>query len=84
MRQLEDVLRPDQVLQAALPQVAQAHSLGEVVAHQLLGGAGEQHLPPMGGGSQPGAAIECGTVVIVLSPLGLTGVQGDPHPQRRE
>ena len=82
VQQLEDALRPLQVLQPVRAQVAQAGPAGQGVPHQRRRGLGEHHLPPVGRGHQPGAAVERAPRSSA-PPWTLHLPQVQPHPRPR-
>ena len=77
---VEEVLRFGEVLQPVPPEVAHPIAVA-VAAHQLLRGRGEHDLTAMGRAGDPGGPVDVDADVVVVVPLGLTGVQPDPHPQ---
>ena len=58
MDQLEDVLRPGEILQAMLAEVAQVGAVVERVAGELGRRQGEQHLAAVARAQEPGDAAE--------------------------
>ena len=64
-------------------EVDELHSVGQLVAQEHLGGAGDDGLPAMGGGHQAGAPVDRqARVAGVIDDHRLVGVQPDPGPQR--
>ena len=80
--QLEDMLGPAKVFEALLAQIGQGRAPGELVAHQLGGGGGEQDLPSGGDRHQAGGAVERRAKIVAIAQLGLAGMQPHAHAQR--
>ena len=82
MQQLVYPLRLQQVAQSVLAEIPHGGAGRQGVAGKQLGRRGEENLPAMAGGQQPGEAVERGREVIAaLVRLGLPRVQRHPHPQ---
>ena len=58
------MLRLLQVLEAVGAHVAQARSRRQMLLHPISGHLREQHLAPVGDGTQAGAAVDAGTIVV--------------------
>jgi hypothetical protein len=76
------MLRVLQVLQLVFTQVTQGDTLGQVFADQLLSGCADQGLPAVGYGAQSGAAVYRAPIIIALSQVGLSGMEGNAYSQR--
>ena len=66
-------------LQPVLPQVAQPRPRRQGVPHQGRRGLGEHHLPPVGRGRQPGAAVQ--RAPRSSGPPGAPPPRVQPHPR---
>ena len=78
---LEDPLRPDQVLEATLPQIPQSNPFRQPIPEQFPNSGGQQDLSAVGRCEEPRHPVE-GRPEVVTSALGCgAGVQGHPHPQ---
>ena len=65
-----------------LTEVDELHTVGQMTAHQHLGGARNHGLPAVGGGHQPGTPIDRQAGIPgVVDDDRLVGVQSDPRPQ---
>ena len=82
VRELEQVLRPLQVAQPVDPQVAQGGAGGQGVPRQDGGGRREEHLAPVAGGREAGAAVQGLPEVVPALHVHLPGVQPHPYPER--
>ena len=79
MEQLEDLLRSLQVLETVGTHVAQAGTVRHRVLHELSRCLREHDLASVRDRPQASAAVDSGSVVVVVAQLGLTGVQGHAH-----
>ena len=79
--ELEDPLRPEEVLQVPLTEVHQARAQRKLIAHQLLGRQREQRLAPVTSRQEPSYPVHGGAEVVSLALLRSAGVQCHPHPQ---
>ena len=81
--ELEEALRPTEVLQAMLAQVDQVgarRAAPRVLARS--GRLGQEDLAAVPGGHDPGRPVDRRPEVVVATMLGLAGVHPHPHPQR--
>ena len=76
---LEDMLRPGQVLESMLPEIEQARTIRHGFANEGRRRIGEQDLAAMADTPEPSAAIDRRAVVVAIPELGLAGVEADPH-----
>ena len=79
--QLEEALRPGEILQPVLIQVDQRDRVGQGVADERLRRLRHQDLPPVPDGEDAGDAIDGGTEVVGVALLRVPGVQRHPHPE---
>ena len=80
--QLENPGGTTEVTQPVFTEIDELHSVGQLVAQEHLGGAGNDGLPAVGGGHQPGAPVDRQAGVAgVVDDHRLVGVQPDPRPQ---
>jgi len=83
-KQLEDPLRPLQVLEPVLTQVAETHAIREHLPHQFRRRRREHHLPAVAGARQPRASVERRSEVMVALEFDLACVQAHAHLELAE
>ncbi len=64
---LENLLRALQIFEAVSAKLPRVYFSGKVVTDQLGSGLRDQDLPPVGDGPEPGTAVYCVSVVIVVT-----------------
>lgn len=80
--QLEDPCGTTKVTQPVFTEIDELYSVGQLSAHEHLGGTRDDDLPAMGGGHHPGASIDRqARVAGVIDDHRLVGVQPDPGAQ---
>src|SRR5262245_50060065 len=79
--ELEDPLRPIDVLEPKLAQIAQADVRREVVLDKLAGRVREQHLSAMPGPADAGRTVDAETDVTALGGDGLARVDSHSHTE---
>jgi hypothetical protein len=80
--ELKDPLRPAQILQTVLAEIAQDEFLGQVVTDQLSRGLRDKHLATMPCGGNPGAPVNVHSDVAFIRLQRLTCVDSHPNPNR--
>ena len=80
VRDLEDPLRPSQVLESMLTQIAQRDAVRQLAADERRGRVRQQDLAAMTGRHDPRRPIDGGPEVIAAARLGLARVDPDPDP----
>jgi hypothetical protein len=68
-----------EVLEPVLAEVPERDVARQLVGDQLARGAGDQHLSAVAGRADPRGAVDVQPDVVILSDLGLAGVDADPH-----
>ena len=81
---LVDVLAVHQVLEPMLAAIYQGKVGGQCVAHDVVGGRGEQQLPAVAGRLQPGDTVHRRPEVVSVALDGFTGVQRGTDGERGE
>ena len=79
---LVDVLGLDEVAQPVLAEVEERDAGGEVVGHQVGGGAAHHDLAAVGDVVEAGGAVHGGPEPVAVALLGLAAVQPHPDPER--
>ncbi len=77
---LVDRLGLVEVLQAVMPEIADAHPAGESLRSQPAGGLGDQDLPPVAGRGDPGRPMDVEPDILVASQSSLARVHPHPDP----
>ena len=76
--ELEELLGAIEVLEPVLAEVPERDVVRQLVGDQLARGARDQHLSAVAGRADPRGAVDVQTDVVVVSDLGLAGVDADP------
>ncbi len=79
--ELPDPFGRGQVLEPMLGQVAKAHALGQILSHEDACGIGQQDLPAVSGGRDPGGTVDVDPDVVVAAEAPLASVQAHPDPE---
>src|SRR5262249_47337777 len=82
--ELEDTLRPLQILEPVLAEVLQVSGRRQALPRELGGARPEQDLSSVGGVGEPRAAVERGAEVVIALTLDLTRVQAHAHSERAD
>jgi hypothetical protein len=80
--QLEHSLRPNEILEPVLAEVAQADALEIEILDDSRGRGREEDLPAVTGGADPSRAIHADPNVPALAQMWLSGVESDADAQR--
>ena len=82
MGELEEALRPPEVLQSMLPEVAQRGAVREPALDEAGGRVGQQDLAAVTGRHDPRRPVHRGPEEVPAARLDLAGVDPHPHPDR--
>ena len=82
MGKLEEALRPPEVLQSMLPEVAQRGAVREPALDEAGGRLGQQDLAAVTGRHDPRRPVHRGPEEVPAARLDLAGVDPHPHPDR--
>ena len=77
--ELEELFGAIEVLEPVLAEVPERDVARQLVGDQLARGARDQHLSAVAGRADPRGAMDVQADVVIVSDLGLAGVDADPH-----